>query len=125
MNKFYKGKPAKLVKVHHFSGGGSVMRSESTEAAKSGREYKDRQRDFDKSLEKKNYNFNDPADRSQSRIDSALAERARKQSAAAGSRDLETQNRTGYRRMSDVAEDSVLPSERLKNSPVDIGKDDD
>lgn len=119
-------KAGKLVKINSYAQGGSVMRSESTEAAKAERKAKDRTREFEDTLDTNKYDYNKSSDRAQSRVDSALRDRAMNRAISAINSASQTASRTGYQNMGDRSDDdSVVASERLKRSPVNIGKDDD
>lgn len=120
MNKFYKGKPAKLVAVHHFNGGGAVRRSENVEQAIAERKYRDTVRDV---VDAKSAPAKTADDM---RINDALADRASRRRDAEYTNRNKSSARTGYdySYQAQDKEPKTTASQRLKNSPVNIGEDD-
>jgi len=107
--------------INKYAEGGAVQRSESTEAAKADWLVKDRYADAGKALR----GMKDSKNYADTRVQTALFDRAMRRKDNALERANETANRTGYNgvdRMGDRAIDS--PTSRLRTSPVTIGDDD-
>jgi len=124
-------KAGKLVKINSYAQGGSVMRSESTEAAKADEEASNRSKEFYKSRydredmeEKRRRADATEQDYSNYRIAEANEARASRRLDNASERAARVRERTGYPD-SRLSGTRYYASERLKNSPVNIGKDDD
>ena len=112
------GKAMKKAKGGYAEGG---MRSESTEAAKASRDSKDAQERFDNFVNEKP-DFSTSQGRANARVITARAAEELERVNAAGRRNRDTENSTGYYNMSGSADDSGRPSKRLMDSPTSIGK---
>ena len=124
-------KAGKLVKINSYAQGGSVMRSESTEAAKADEEASERSREFYSSRYKREDMSNrrlrpdaTEQDEANYRIAEANEARASRRLDNASERAARVRERTGYPD-SRLSGTRFYASDRLKRSPVNIGKDDD
>jgi len=112
------GKAMKKAKGGYAEGG---MRSESTEAAKVSRDSKDAQERFDNFVNERP-DFSTSQGRANARVITARAAEELERVNAAGRRNRDTENSTGYYNMAGSADDSGRPSKRLMDSPTSIGK---
>lgn len=111
------GKAMKKAKGGYAEGG---MRSESSEAAKAGRDAKDAKERFTDFTNEKN-DLTTTQGRANSRVKTARREEELERALAAGRRNYDTKNSTGYYDMDKPAEE-LDASPRLMNSPTSVGK---
>ena len=111
------GKAVKKAKGGYAEGG---MRSESSEAAKAGRDYKDAQERFSNFTNEKN-DLTTTQGRANSRVKTARSAEELERVNAAGRRNYDTKNSTGYYDMDKPAEELDV-SPRLMDSPTSVGK---
>ena len=112
------GKAMKKAEGGYAEGG---MRSESTEAAKSGPEYERAKKEFDDFINEP-YERDTAQERANSRVKTARTPDERRKIDVAMDKYYRTKDSTGYHDMDRPAEDSLSPSNRLINSPTSVGK---
>lgn len=111
------GKAMKKAKGGYAEGG---MRSESTEAARAGRDSKDAQERFNEFINEKN-DLTTTQGRANSRVKTARRAEELEKVTAAGRRNYDTKNSTGYYDMDRPAEE-LDTSRRLMDSPTEFKK---